>query len=442
MKNKYKKIVICDPRLKNMTGHFWETVSCFRNAAKSAGFEVEVLGCEDLPEELAEKENICRFFQEKALHPTLLMALRIKLEKLYLAIKMSLGYKISIKNEILEKSIPTNQQTGFPEKLRNYIRKSYFQKSCDGFLKRISQYLVADDTLFFFMTFFEPEIAGATKWLNSLNKNVAGAFICLGFVPTPHYFRMAVKSIKSQPLKHSLAFFAMREPQIAEYRKYGLDQAYLIPMPHAYRKEFESMVTDHKKSGLIISFLGGARVNKGFHWLPDLIVQLKKYQELPEYYFEIQVNYRNVAERNELNILKEAGEKLEQTDAVLIKEELSTMEYQQLLLRSDIILLPYPHDARPLHNYRVGTSGILSEAIAAGKVTVVPANTWMAEIVEKYGAGMIFNDENDFAQTVKETILNYQTLKTAAEKAQTEWRNWNCPENTLNIILSKFEHTQ
>lgn len=439
MKRKYHKIVICDPRLKNQTGHFWETVCCFRDAALEAGYEVEVLGCEQLPEKIAHKENIRRFFQEQHLHPTLLMTWRINLQAIAIAVKRIFGCEIPVGNEILEEKPPSDTSSfGWPERFRNRIRQSYFQKSCRTFRRRLSRYRVTDGTLFFFMTFFEPEIAAAAAWLNEQEKEAAGAFICLGFVPTPYYFRLAIENMGQNSPRHPLVFFAMREPQLAEYRKYGIKRTCLIPMPHAYRKEFDQLASSPDREHLSLSFLGGARLNKGFHWLPKLIEELRTVPGLSPYRFNIQVNYRNVVDSAELKRLQEAGEMLETTDAALFKEELSTQAYQQLLADSDIILLPYPQNARPLHHYQVGTSGILSEAIAAGKVTVVPAGTWMAEMVEKYGSGTIFADETDFVEAVARAIRQYPELKAAAEQARDQWRRSNCPANALHIILSEF----
>ncbi|MSR56199.1 MAG: hypothetical protein EXS05_00760 [Planctomycetaceae bacterium] len=125
---------------------------------------------------------------------------------------------------------------------------------------------------------------------------------------------------------------------------------------------------------LKLAYVGDARGEKGYPQLPEMIRRI--WSELVatgRVQFSIQSNCR--ASRSEQAALsaRNALKALPEPQVRLLTEPLGTDEYRQLVLDSDVLLLPYDPAA-----YEARSSGILSEALAAGKPVIVPDGTWMA----------------------------------------------------------------
>src|SRR6185369_9537754 len=67
-------------------------------------------------------------------------------------------------------------------------------------------------------------------------------------------------------------------------------------------------------------------------------------------------------------------EKLEGERVQLVREPVDSKRYYEILSMADIVVLPYRE-----RNYRARTSGVLVEALAAGKPVVVTKGTWLEE---------------------------------------------------------------
>lgn len=63
-----------------------------------------------------------------------------------------------------------------------------------------------------------------------------------------------------------------------------------------------------------------------------------------------------------------------------VDDVLSAEEYDRWMRTTDIVLLPYV-----AKKYRASTSGIFAECVAAGKLPMVSASTWMANELRKHG---------------------------------------------------------
>lgn len=67
-----------------------------------------------------------------------------------------------------------------------------------------------------------------------------------------------------------------------------------------------------------------------------------------------------------------------QQNVTFTPPNLNQKKYSEMLVNSDVILIPYDHKS-----YKYRTSGIFLEAISAKKLTLVSANTWMADELKK-----------------------------------------------------------
>jgi glycosyltransferase involved in cell wall biosynthesis len=66
-----------------------------------------------------------------------------------------------------------------------------------------------------------------------------------------------------------------------------------------------------------------------------------------------------------------------------ISDYVNDNDYRNSINKSDIIVIPY---LSPSFKYR--TSGILVDALAAGKPCIVINNTWLSDVINKYNAGL------------------------------------------------------
>ncbi|HLJ20165.1 MAG TPA: hypothetical protein VKU84_08200, partial [Stellaceae bacterium] len=124
---------------------------------------------------------------------------------------------------------------------------------------------------------------------------------------------------------------------------------------------------DHA-SPRLISYLGGARLERGFELLPAIISSCLAAE--PTLRFFVQVN--------------DGAFPMDGTDD-RVSTHSGTMDpdaYLTAMRQASLILLPLD-PAR----YRTQSSGVYWQACLAGTPVVVPADTWMAERVRAHGHG-------------------------------------------------------
>ncbi len=120
--------------------------------------------------------------------------------------------------------------------------------------------------------------------------------------------------------------------------------------------------------------MGDARREKGYHLLPAIAWNLKKdYLETGTARFVVQSNPNSREGAVETAIPRAELACFPSSMVALYDEPLSAAAYKDLLLCSDITLLPYERNA-----YRARSSGILAESLAAGIPVIVPAGTWLS----------------------------------------------------------------
>lgn len=102
----------------------------------------------------------------------------------------------------------------------------------------------------------------------------------------------------------------------------------------------------------------------------------------------------------------------------MIAGVLDDSNYQNMLLHSDIMLLPYRAEA-----FYHRTSGQLMDALILGMPIVATRETWAGQIVEQYNCGATFPDGNTeaMAEAIVETGKNFSKYREGVNRAQEEW---------------------
>ncbi|NGX56917.1 MAG: hypothetical protein K1060chlam5_01170 [Candidatus Anoxychlamydiales bacterium] len=159
----------------------------------------------------------------------------------------------------------------------------------------------------------------------------------------------------------NLIFFTDSELLSEQLETFFNKKFIVLPIPHV--KVNIDKIETKKKKNLIFWWPGGSiREEKGLKYIKDLSKKL--------------VTQKNI----NLVIAKAAKELLDDNSNIkYVNTNLNFDEYNSLMVKSDIILLPYIAEF-----YRLRTSGIFVEAIAFGKIVVTTKNTWMASELEKF----------------------------------------------------------
>lgn len=172
---------------------------------------------------------------------------------------------------------------------------------------------------------------------------------------------------------------------------------------------------------------GGARLEKGFGLLPDLVRALAGQAR-----FTIQSGPIGPGDdppmqqaQRQLRLL--AGPRL-----TLVERPLPPEEYQALIGTADLLLLPY--DARA---YGPRSSGILAEARAMGVPTVVPAGCWMGEAASPDPA-LTFADVGGILPAIRHALARLDALQAACVAAAPAWRNAHSPAALLATLVRAF----
>ncbi len=127
----------------------------------------------------------------------------------------------------------------------------------------------------------------------------------------------------------------------------------------------------------LIVFLGHMQQRKGVDVIVPVIAGVL--EQYPSCRFLLQANPESWAKRWREELGPVAGGRVQ-----IHKGEMSQDAYQNALCAADLVLLPYDPAG-----YALQTSGVFSEAMAMGKVSIVPDGTWMADMAREYGGGAV-----------------------------------------------------
>lgn len=160
---------------------------------------------------------------------------------------------------------------------------------------------------------------------------------------------------------------------------------------------------------ITLSCPGFARHEKGTDLLQDAILELLDDPSLASIRFILQwPKPFDMPDGSRL----EAHEKLIHHPRVEFRNEnLNSIEYERLLRRSDIILLPYRRES-----YHNRVSRVAIEGAGRGKPLVYMSGTWSHEVADITGAGVPIADETAaaLATAIRTSVRQFDSLKANA----------------------------
>jgi len=208
-----------------------------------------------------------------------------------------------------------------------------------------------------------------------------------------------------------------------------------VPIP--FRQEKLNIEPLAKADGILnLVYLGDARAEKGYQHLPKVVEALwPDYLATGKARFFIQSNYTVNGAEGEILEAKLRLSQYPEQRVKLINQALTPEDYYQLLVSADLVILPY----NPTNYQR--TSGVLTEALAAGKPVVVPAQSWLAEQVDTKRAG-IYENPKDLPRTVIEALQNLDQLAIAAQEFAPQWKQLQSPDRFIDALNQSLKVKQ
>jgi glycosyltransferase involved in cell wall biosynthesis len=239
----------------------------------------------------------------------------------------------------------------------------------------------------------------------------------------------------SEEKKRQLKKIAQRRPEFnlltttesaaENLRACGFDSAKQIPYPVAA----SSTTTQHAFRYVLIA--GAARQDKGISQVIDYIKLLSGtkastpvvIQTSAEHYGKL-----DEATRAEINRL----DTIHYTPLIRQRETLSTDAYRALY-DGAICLQPYD----PI-DFADRVSGVTLDALRAGAPVITTDNTWMANIVKRFEAGLVLSDRgaSSIQRAVETVQARYQHYQANAHKASQALESENSAQHLIDAITS------
>ena len=202
-------------------------------------------------------------------------------------------------------------------------------------------------------------------------------------------------------------------------------QVDILPIPHINTNKEK----DFNSNKIIFTSLGSARKTKGFGIIVEAIKKLKNNPIFQNIYFSLQCNHSEEDKiiKNMVVFLKS----LSLNNVEIIEKSLNENEYQELLERSDVVLIPYDQVI-----YHSNTSGIFTEAVGAGKPVIVTENTWMSYYLDKASGIKIEYNGESLSKAIIQITNDYINYKKNASIKKNEWIKYHNPNNFYEILTT------
>ncbi|HUY35696.1 MAG TPA: glycosyltransferase [Pirellulales bacterium] len=283
-------------------------------------------------------------------------------------------------------------------------------------------------------------LIGMVDWLESLPPERRPCVVLVMHFtahPNPHlrsetlpYYKAGFDRIDRSPARDRIFLMADSQELVDEYRTINDRLSWVVaPIPHGFPA---APVARGAGARLRLGSLGEARENKGFHLLPYLVRRVMASPEGRDVEFHLHVCFHD----QKSPYYRQVRARLARLPVTMYPDKLDEEQYARLLGQMDVVLLPYT-----LENYHAHTSGILSEAMAMGKLLVVPKGTWMARQVTTFGSGVTFNPEDvdDLSRQVLHLISHHARFAAGAESRARHWREFHNPERLVRLVVEFIE---
>lgn len=237
------------------------------------------------------------------------------------------------------------------------------------------------------------------------------------------------KFFKNNQKLGRVIFFSDSEGLGESYKKFSELPFQILPIPHIRHTRKAGVIKNNNR--IVISSLGSARFEKGTDIVLSAIDSFLNKNEGKIYQFIIQITDGRDFGSDFDALIKNLGSK---ENVSLLRHPLTSQEYDEVLLQSDLILLPYRKSA-----YLNRTSGIAIEAMAAGVPVVYTKGTWIETAVRDYGAGLgVLDGSTEDLMRILEILPDrLRGLKTEAIKKSKSCLDFHSSYNFFSILFKR-----
>lgn len=247
--------------------------------------------------------------------------------------------------------------------------------------------------------------------------------------------RWRIQSALTQAARHFGAgvryLYTDTEELTQRYERLGAGNFQTLPIPIDERL---GQKRPHRGNGpLVVSYVGDMREEKGIDLLPGIIDSIRRAgYDKAKVLFRIQGNLPVVGVTRKALQVKEALMNARSNGVELVEGPLDSDAYMELMLHSDVVLIPYS----PI-DYAARSSGVFVEAVAAGIPTVHPRKSWMGRnAMGKLGAG--YSKPSEITRCLESLIANYRSYEQSSREYSSEWRE----RHSAHFLVQKLIENQ
>ncbi|SDT98577.1 Glycosyltransferase involved in cell wall bisynthesis [Verrucomicrobium sp. GAS474] len=207
---------------------------------------------------------------------------------------------------------------------------------------------------------------------------------------------------------------------------------HLLPFPHASFADADPEAREREARPIRCVSLGNARIEKGFAEIVDALFLLRETGDAAPFEFVLQASSPEAALRPRIARLREAA----LPGVTLLDEAISETAYAALIESADVILAPYHEEA-----YADRTSGIVADAIGAGKIVLTPADSCPGRRIASAGTGLFCANRSpaSVAALLRGLPVALPRLRREAAQRQKEWKAHHNARRFVSLLLAHGE---
>ncbi len=423
------RLILVDPSLEDFRGHYHEYACHVLRAARQAGFEPLLAANRRFPPSAQSEFPVYPVYQygvwSRPLDPG-----RTRLVSGILAMTRA--------KELVRKAV--GPALSWQRRLTDRVRVRQFARDTADLLRETS---AGANDLVFLPTMRQSELEGLLRTIEQLPEGRQPQWhLVFRFDPPCPVRNRGLADLLARTFARAgrsrcanrLHFFTDTDELSDLYRRLsGLPFA-TLPIPHTDKP---SPLRPTRGGPLRILYLGGARKEKGFHHLPNIVRQVREdLLDTGQAAFTVQSTDNLALEEPEIIAARKDLQKLAGQGVTLLGEALTPEQYRSLLHSGDLALLPYDRQA-----YRARSSGILAEVLAAGIPAIVPAGTWLARqlpaaLPGSTLAGLTYEDVAEVPQLLREMVRRHDAYRDAARALAPRWMEKHNAARLIEILTA------
>lgn len=383
-----RRLFVVDPSLKDVRGHHFTLAKSVTESAILKAMEVTWLGSRDASEEL---------FAESRLDGTFGLSMYSAYQQPNRGIMATLSASAAtLMNRIFVKSPRSqsispdnNPSTGLAVEIRKDLERA-IKKFSIGPADRLL-FHTADGATYTALA----ELVAEREAINLPLFHVSTPYDPIGVMPNrqgPESVHEAINRVRDAHLLDRRVFLHAENPFLADHLselwKCNVRSLDLPVRPVTEDMKFQARLfrrdnINVDETQFVVASLGAARMEKGFHLIPDIVRRTfelagsAEFSDVPtsKIKFVLHASAQIIGRHQ---VIAEAIKKLQRFPAhqvQLLMDPLTDVNYQNLTLAADAVLMPYDPRA-----YKVRGSGVVTEAIVARKFIIAKSGSYPAEM--------------------------------------------------------------